>query len=149
MKAWAAGVLVGAVVLGAGSGAQTVPDAVARHGACAAQAESSQTCVEILNAHCLEVARNARDLTGCRSAVTDALEVRADALVDQLDAQGARPMAIALTDGAARAVSEFCAALAGRMATPGAPQDIRCALMRAHVLVYHLTRALDDLDRET
>ncbi|MEM9640324.1 MAG: hypothetical protein AAGA19_02385 [Pseudomonadota bacterium] len=149
MRAVASAMLIPAFMLAMPVPAQTVPQTLARHAECVARADSSTTCVEILNTYCLETAGHARDLARCRVAVTDALEHRANALIERLEVLGARPMAIALSDGAERAVSGFCAALAGRMPSDGPPQDIRCALMRAHVLVYHLSRALSDLDHKT
>lgn len=147
------GLLVAMLVMAAGA-ALAQPDELDRrlaaHEACAARGDESGVCSGILTTHCLEGSETARALTTCRARVTLALEALVVVLMQELAAQGRRSEALQIADGAGRIVAEFCAALGGRMATGGgSAHDIRCAMMRAHVTVYHLVQALRAAEQAT
>ena len=132
------------------AGEETLPEPLRAHAECAAAGRESAGCAEILTGYCLEGANDLRELTACRAALAKRMEDEAVRLAARLGDLGEEARAAALIAGAERVVAEFCAGLVGRAATTGSTDhDARCALMRAHVEVYHLRRALVETEHET
>ncbi|MEO1276971.1 MAG: hypothetical protein AAFV96_16875 [Pseudomonadota bacterium] len=136
-------ILVSAVL---GAAPVMAEDLIAAHGACAEAGRDSAACSEIITLHCLDTTWNLRTLTACRAGMARALETEAERLTEVLARQGERARAVEIARGADRVTEEACATLAGRMASPRSEDhDIRCALLRAHVTVYHLRRRLAEV----
>ncbi|WP_233416701.1 hypothetical protein [Halovulum marinum] len=120
-------------------------DPLRRHAQCADAGGDSAVCAGILAGHRLDIAEDLRGLTACRAALAAGLEAQAAALAARLRALGAGPTATGLRAGADRTAARFCSAPSGRPAGHAA----RCALMRAHLEVCHLRRALIETEHET
>jgi|GEM_PF-5734040 len=144
------GALAGSVALVGAALAQGGPEAkLAAHEACAEAGEDSGTCAGILTTHCLETAGDAVELAVCRAALTVELEISAARLSQMLTEQGGGVQAREIAAGATRVVTGFCSRLQRRGARHDAlGHEARCAMMEAHVTVYHLIRALAQMEQK-
>lgn len=130
--------------------AQDGPEArLAAHAACAQAGKGSGTCSGILTTYCLETAADAQELAVCRAVLSVELEVRAAQLSQRLTEQGGGVQAREIAAGAMRVVTGFCSMLHRRGARRDAlGHEARCAMMEAHVTVYHLIRALAEMEQK-